>query len=53
MNPRRLLILVSVTVALLIAAFVALNLRHEREQALIEARDRLTSLNLALAACRV
>jgi diguanylate cyclase (GGDEF)-like protein/PAS domain S-box-containing protein len=49
MNPRRFLILASVSVALLIVTFVTVNILHEREQALADARDRLISLNLALA----
>jgi diguanylate cyclase (GGDEF)-like protein/PAS domain S-box-containing protein len=49
MKASRFLILSSIAVSLLIAAFVATNVWRAREHALADARDRLTSLNFALA----
>jgi diguanylate cyclase (GGDEF)-like protein/PAS domain S-box-containing protein len=49
MKASRLLILVSSVVSLLVVALAGVNLWREREQALTEARERLTALNLALA----
>ncbi len=48
MKASRFLILVSIAISLLVTSLVGINLWREREQALTEARERLTALNLAL-----
>ena len=49
MKASRFLLFYSIAISLLIAAFVGANLWHERQQALTDASERLTGLNLALA----
>ncbi len=49
MKASRFLIIVGVLVSLLVGLLAGANIWREREQALTEARERLTALNLALA----
>ncbi|MBU0753349.1 MAG: diguanylate cyclase [Gammaproteobacteria bacterium] len=49
MKTSRVLILVSTAVSAVIAVIIGMNIWHERQQTVEEARNRLTTLNYALA----